>query len=91
MASGACRSGCECGCCYVHYVVCNAIQQYEPGFRPPACKGHPVQVFEHGGHTAASTVVALHEACLSLHVLHSVDVFSLWTDPIPSKHTPRLA
>ena len=32
---------------------------------------YPVQAFEHGGLTAASMVVALHEACsLSLHVLH---------------------
>ena len=39
---------------------------------------HPDQALQHGGHTAASTVVALHEASsLSLHVLHRVDVFSV--------------
>ena len=37
----------------------------------------------HGGHTAASTVVALHEACsLSLHVLHIFDVL-----PVDGSHT----
>ena len=52
-----------------------AVQHFKVGLRPPARKGHPVQAFEHGGHTAASTVVALHEeGSLSLHVLHRFDV-----------------
>ena len=52
-----------------------AVPDYKVGFRPPARKGHPVQAIEHGGHTAASTVVTLNEeGSLSLHVLHRFDV-----------------
>ena len=40
--------------------------------RPPDGKGHP---FDHDGHIAASTVVALHEAgSFTLHILHRFDV-----------------
>ena len=44
---------------------------------PPACNDNPVQTFDHGGHTAASTVVTLHEAgSLTLH-MNSQQIFSV--------------
>ena len=60
------------------------VMRYNIRIRPPARMGHLVQAFEHGGHTAASTVVALHEACrLSLQVLHKCDVFLCGRLPYP--------